>query len=213
MTTETAVPAMISEQNLRRALPACRNPSAWAEALSFVLPAYDIIGNTRVSQFIAQTAHESMYYNRLDENLNYSAEGLRKTWPRHFPTAEIAQLYARRPARIANRAYANRMGNGDEHSGDGWKFRGRGIIQLTGKNNYRDFSLHHFGNEKLLEEPDLLLQPTLAVASACWFWEINNINEIANDVRRTTRRINGGLNGLAHRSMLFERLRAELSHL
>jgi len=131
------------------------NLSEWFESLSKILPQYDINTPERIAAFISQCAHESGNFARLNENLNYSAEALQKVWPRHFPNKEIAEQYARQPEKIANRAYANRMGNGDESSGDGWKYRGRGLIQLTGFTNYSAFATD---TEKSVDEVVTYLQ-------------------------------------------------------
>src|SRR5690606_35024747 len=116
--------------------------------------------------------------SRVEENLNYSATGLRSVFRKYFPTDQIAASYARKPVLIANRVYASRMGNGDELSGDGWKYRGRGLIQLTGKNNVKALS-DYFG-EDFLNDPDKLLQPVWCALSATWFWSINNLNVLAD---------------------------------
>ena len=153
----------------------------------------------RQAAFLAQTAHESASFTAVAENLNYSATGLRKVFSKYFPTDEIAAQYARQPWKIANRVYANRMGNGDEASGDGFKYRGRGLIQLTGKNNYIEcgISLH----KDLVNDPFWLETEEGAVSSALWYWQQNNLNSYADreDIRGMTRVINGGYNGLADR--------------
>ncbi len=171
----------------------------WHNALCTILPDYSIDTEKRVAAFIAQCAHESAGFKFLQENLNYRAESLMKTWPRHFPTIEIARQYERKPQMIANKAYANRMGNGDEASGDGWRYLGRGLIQLTGKTNYEWFAA---SIETPLEEiPEYLQTFEGAVQSACWFWETNNLNKEADagDIRTMTRKINGGFIGLEDR--------------
>lgn len=176
----------------------------WYEALCQLLPDYEIDTPQRVAAFIAQCAHESGGFRFLKENLNYRAESLMRTWPRHFPTIEIARQYERQPEKIANRAYANRMGNGDEASGDGWRYLGRGLIQLTGKNNYEAFAE---SIETPLEEiPEFLGTFEGAVQSACWFWETNNLNVQADagDIKTMTRKINGGFIGLEDRIKHYE---------
>ena len=189
----------ITYEQMSELLP--QNPFAdqWCDALNKILPDYEINTPERVAAFIAQCAHESGGFKSLRENLNYRAESLMRTWPRHFPTMEIAQQYARQPERIANRAYANRMGNGNEASGDGWRYAGRGLIQLTGKNNYTAFA--NSIDMPLDEVPAYLETFDGAVHSACWFWATNNLNQFADtgDIRTMTRRINGGLNGLEDR--------------
>jgi len=164
--------------------------------------------NTPVRQamFLSQLAHESGNFRFVVENLNYSADALRRVFGKYFPTEALANEYARQPERIANRVYASRMGNGDEASGDGWKYRGRGLIQLTGKNNYASFSMQSDNNA--LVEPDLVAQPELAVDSAGWFWTTNRLNQLSDtgDVKAVTRRINGGFNGLADREAKYNKL-------
>lgn len=171
----------------------------WFEALSTLLPDYDINTVPRVSAFLAQTAHESGGYKALKENLNYRAETLCKVWPRYFPNMEIANQYAHNQEAIANRAYGGRMGNGPEDSGDGFKYCGRGLIQLTGKDNYTRFAE---SIETPVEQiPEFLGTFEGAVQSACWFWETNSLNQFADngDMLTLTKRINGGTLGLDDR--------------
>jgi len=152
-----------------------------------------------MAAFIAQTAHESGNYVFLKENLNYKAASLRKVFPKYFPTDELAAEYANKGEKIANRVYANRMGNGDEASGDGYRYCGRGLIQLTGKSNYQAFAE---SIETPVEEvSDYLGTFEGAVQSACWFWESNNLNQWADkgDILTLTKRINGGTIGLEDR--------------
>jgi putative chitinase len=189
----------ITREQLQQIIP--RNPyiDQWVSALNQLLPDYGIDTPERVAAFLAQCAHESGNFVFLKENLNYRAESLMRTWPRHFPTMDIATQYARQPERIANRAYANRMGNGDEASGDGWRYAGKGLIQLTGRNNYEAFAE---SIETPIEEiPAYLETFEGAVQSACWFWESNNLNQWADagDIKTLTRRINGGLIGIEDR--------------
>jgi putative chitinase len=171
----------------------------WHEVLEQLLPDYDINTPLRVAHFIAQCAHESGNFVFIKENLNYGAPGLMKTFKRYFPTQELAQQYAKKPEMIANRVYANRMGNGDEASGDGWRYCGRGLIQLTGRDNYTFFA----GSLGISveEASEYLATFEGAAQSACWYWEQNNLNRFAdaNDVRGLTRAINGGYIGLEDR--------------
>jgi putative chitinase len=171
----------------------------WHEALCKVLPDYDINTPNRVAAFLAQTMHESGGYRALIENLNYKAESLCKVWPHYFPNMDIANQYAHNPEKIANRAYGGRMGNGPEESGDGFKFCGRGLIQLTGKQNYTKFA--ESIDTPLDEIPEFLGTFEGAVQSACWFWETNNLNQYADngDILTMTKRINGGTLGLEDR--------------
>lgn len=171
----------------------------WHDALCKILPEYEINTPSRVAAFMAQTAHESGNYKFLKENLNYKAASLRKVFPKYFPTDELAAAYANKPEMIANRVYGGRMGNGDEHSGDGYRYCGRGLIQLTGKQNYTNFA------ESLEMTPEEVSEylGTFegAVQSACWFWESNNLNQWADkgDILTLTKRINGGTIGLEDR--------------
>ena len=178
-----------------------KNPYAehWYEALCQILPDYDINTVPRVAAFIAQTAHESGGYKAIKENLNYKAASLCKVWPKYFPNMEVATRYAQQPERIANRAYANRMGTGPEESGDGWKFCGRGLIQLTCKDNYTRYAQSL--EIDLDEASEHLTTFEGCVQSAAWFWEANNLNQWADsgDMLTLTKRINGGTLGLEDR--------------
>jgi len=161
---------------------------------------YDMyVNKKRAAAFVAQVAHESGGFNFVKEKLNYSAKGLRTTFGKYFTTDEIANQYAKKPAMIANRVYANRMGNGDEASGDGYKFCGRGLIQLTGKQNYTKFA-----QDLAMTVDDTvayLETPEGAVSSAGWFWDNNNLNSFCDkdDFIGLTKRINGGIIGLEDR--------------
>jgi putative chitinase len=173
----------------------------YVDALNKILPAYEINTNLRIAHFLAQVIHESGHLLYKMENLNYSAEALRKIFSKYFPNDQIAAEYARKPEKIASRAYGSRMGNGDENSGDGWKYRGRGLIQLTGRNNYAACG-KALGLD-LLNKPDLICQdPEAIVLSACWFWSTHNLNVLADadDVLAVTKKINGGVNGLKDRT-------------
>jgi putative chitinase len=171
----------------------------WYDALSSVLPTYEIDSPQRVAAFIAQCTHESGGFKRLKENLNYKAESLRRVFPKYFPTDELAQEYAHKQEQIANRVYGGRMGNGDESSGDGFRYCGRGLIQLTGRNNYTKFA--ESVGMAVEEVPALLETFEGAVKSACWFWKTNNLNLYADtgDILTMTKRINGGTIGLEDR--------------
>ena len=183
--------------------------------------AYDITSPKRIAAFLSQIGHESGGLARLEENLNYSAVGLANTWPTRFAVRNMAgeylkdakgnnlptdraKLFARKPEMIANAVYSNRMGNGNEESGEGWLYRGRGLKQLTGKDNYR--ACGRVIGEDLLTNPDLLLLPVNAALSAGWFWSVNKLNSLADDgnVPELTRRINGGTIGLKQRTALYE---------
>ena len=172
----------------------------WFECMEEILPYYDINSVNRVAGFIAQCAHESNNFRITQENLNYSAKGLNAVFPKYFVRAgRNAQDYHRQPEKIANIVYANRMENGDTASGDGWRLRGRGIIQLTGRYNYTKFG----DSLSLTAEQAIkyLKSKKGALESACWFWDTNGLNKWADkqDVVGMTKRINGGTIGLADR--------------
>lgn len=176
----------------------------WYDALCQILPVYEINTPSRVAAFLAQCAHESGNFRFLKENLNYRAASLQKVFKKYFPTEDLAKQYEKKPEKIANRVYANRMGNGDEASGDGFRYLGRGLIQLTGKNNYTIFAASI--DTPLEEIPEYLQTFEGAVQSACWFWEQNNLNKEADakDIKLMTRKINGGYIGLEDRIKHYE---------
>lgn len=195
-----------TEDKLVKILKGNNYISDWYQALIKILPEYEINTIPRVAMFLAQCGHESADFKILKENLNYRAETLLKVFPRYFSSINVAKQYAHQPEKIANRVYSNRMGNGDEASGDGFRFCGRGLIQLTGKANYSAFAE---SIETPLEEiPDYLLTFEGAVQSACWFWETNNINPWADkgDVLQVTKIINGGTNGLQDRTDRYSKI-------
>lgn len=163
----------------------------------------------RIAHFMAQLEHESGL-KAVSENLRYSAKRLSEVFPKYFPTTTVANAYANKPEMIANRVYANRMGNGDEASGDGWKYRGRGFIQLTGKDNYRLLSKDM--RVDYLSKPDLLLNEADAMIAAVWFWRRINGNKLADtdNVEKITKAINGGYNGLEHRKQLVKEWKAKV---
>jgi len=165
---------------------------------------YGLTTKLRIAHFTAQIEHESGL-KPIAENLNYSAQGLETIFKKYFPTFELQVKYQRKPEKIANRVYANRMGNGNEASGEGWKYRGRGFIQITGKINY--FQLANDTDLDCLKNPDLLLQEANAMISALWFWHKAGLNKLAdkNDLKGITRKINGGYNGLEHRTELLKK--------
>jgi putative chitinase len=177
----------------------------WYNALVDSMPEDMIENPNRIAGFLAQTSHESGKYKFLTENLNYSDKGLLKTFPKYFNESNVME-YARKPEAIANRVYANRMGNGDEASGDGWRYCGRGLIQLTGKNNYQAFANSEQMN--IEEVPDYLITYVGAVRSALWFWNKNNLNDAADagDLLMMTKKINGGTHGLAERTAEYKRI-------
>jgi putative chitinase len=192
----------LTRAQLQELLP--KNPylDHWYPALSQLLPDYEINTPNRIAAFIAQCAHESAEFTALKENLNYKAPTLRKLFAKYFPTDELANEYASKPnkqAAIANRIYANRMGNGDESSGDGFRYCGRGLIQVTGKENYTWFA----ASIGITPEEAAEYMQTFegAAQSACWFWETNNLNQYADnsDILTLTKKINGGTIGLDDR--------------
>lgn len=197
----------LTKEQLKQILP--KNPyiDHWFDALSQLLPDYEINTPQRMAAFLAQCAHESGEFTALKENLNYKAATLRKIFPKYFPTDEIANQYASMPNKqqaIANKVYANRMGNGDEASGDGYRYCGRGLIQLTGKDNYSWFAA---SLEISVEEAAQYLETFEgACQSACWFWETNKLNQWADkgDILTLTKRINGGTIGLEDRIKHYE---------
>jgi putative chitinase len=196
---------------LKRASVSNANIDRYVPFLAELAPKYGIDTPLRLRHFLAQLLHESGGFNHVRENLNYSADGLIRIFHRYFPTMEIAIEYARKPERIANRVYSNRMGNGTEESGDGWRYIGRGLIQTTGKHNYTRASQAMFGDNRLLVTPELLEEPRYAVESGCYFWKANNLNEFADrdDIIALTRRINGGTNGLDDRRRYYNALTME----
>ena len=195
---------ILTQEQLAQLLPGNPYLDHWYHALEQALPDYDINTPQRVAAFIAQCAHESGGFRALKENLNYRAVTLRKVFPKYFPNDDIANQYAQKPELIANRVYGNRMGNGDEASGDGFRYCGRGLIQLTGKQNYQNFA---DSIETPVEDvPEFLATFEGAVQSACWFWEANNLNQWADksDIVTLTKRINGGTIGLEDRKKHYE---------
>jgi putative chitinase len=165
------------------------------------LPKFGITTAARVAGFVAQGQHESADFTILQENLNYSAKGLRGVFGKYFPDDAIAAQYAKKPEMIANRVYGGRMGNGPEASGDGYKFRGRGVLQLTGRANYTQCSRDLFSDDTLVNDPDLVRTPEYAIITACWFWYKNQLNAICDtgDIVLLSKRINGGTIGLEDR--------------
>jgi len=205
----------VDQQLIRRVLAGYPVPSD--EALNAFVASFNqwnevfkINTPLRVAAYLSQVLVESAYLTASVENLNYSAEGLMKTWPKRFDKAK-AEAYARQPEKIANYVYANRMGNGNEASGDGWRYRGRGLIQLTGKDNYAAFSKYDLCTEPVLKSPDKVASYPLDQVAAMWFWERNKINDPADNgnMDEVTKRVNGGSNGLATRKTIYRRLSNE----
>ena len=193
----------ITVQQLLQILPnAGQVAGVFVPVLNAAMSRYQIVGARRIASFIAQVGHESGQLTRLVENLNYSADALRKTWPSRFDV-DLASAVARKPEQIANIAYGNRMGN--TAPGDGWKYRGRGLIQLTGKTNYQ-LCGEALGLD-LLAQPELLVKPQHACMAAAWFWATNGLNTLADAGKfdAITQRINGGQAGAVDRQALCAR--------
>jgi putative chitinase len=171
----------------------------WVDALNETFARFDIMNPLRQAAFIGQCGHECGGFKILEENLNYRAETLMKLWKNRFPTLEVANEYARNPKKIANKVYASRMGNRDESSGDGFRFRGRGCIQLTGHANY--FHAGKACGEDFVMNPDLVATPKYAAMTAGWFWNTHKLNPLADlkDYVMMTKKINGGTIGLQDR--------------
>jgi putative chitinase len=195
---------VMTTEKLKACLPACQ-PDKWVDPINQVIAKYDINTPLRLACFLSQTGYESNSYNVLTEDLNYNADQLVKYWPNLF-TGKTAQAYAHQPERIANRIYGNRLGNGNESTYDGWNYRGRGIIQTTGKINYEKVSIGL--NIRAVEQPDLLLTPLYAALSAGLYWATNGLNAYADksDIITLTKLINGGVNGLSDRVKLFNHI-------
>jgi len=205
---------MLTETQLRQMLPLLpvARLQQYLPHLNEALQAFEIATRLRTAAFIAQTAHESAQYNRLLESLIYSkAAGLMATWPKRFPTEASALPYVRNEVSLANFVYADRMGNGDSASGDGFRYRGRGVIQLTGKANY--MAAGQALGLDLVAEPELAQTPEVAFRIAGLYWKSNRLNELADrpDFEAITRRINGGLTGQADREKYYENARRVLA--
>ncbi|CAB3761822.1 glycoside hydrolase family 19 protein [Paraburkholderia solisilvae] len=189
----------------------------WLDPINRAMTEWSIDNPERQAAFLAQTLHESGQFRYLSENLHYSAQRLRQVWPARFRSDAEAQECAGNPEKLANRIYASRLGNGDEASGDGWNFRGRGLIQLTGRDNYERCA--NALQLDLLAQPDLLQEPDGAARSAAWFWASNKLNELADpkpdrdpadDFAAISKRINGGTVGLQARIEYWEKVKAAL---
>ncbi len=209
---------MITAASLRTALPLCKEPDKWANALNPAMCKFGIDTPARIASFLAQTGYESGQYNILIENLTYkTAVRLTKIWPKRFPTEQSAIPYVNDEEKLANFVYANRIGNGDINSGDGYRYRGRGIIQITGKSNYADIG--KMLGVDLVNNPDLILTPDLAAMGAAYFWQGHGLNALADDMTddkdledftTITKKINGGTAGLTQRLALFKTIEETL---
>ena len=187
----------ITPEQLAACMPGCPNPTQWAVAFDDAIEFFDV---RDIAMLMAQVGHESADLTRLEESLWYSAERLMQVWPSRFPTLDAARPYAGNPEALANNVYGGRMGN--TQPGDGWLFRGRGPIQLTGRYNYTRFADAINSREPVLH-PDLLLEPGMGALAACWFY----VTRVPNgaDIETATRRINGGTHGIDDRQRRYER--------
>lgn len=199
----------VTVENLKLMFPKLNNAEEILEIFKKYFAQYMINTTNRRAGFLAQCAHESGNFTIFKENLNYSREGLLKVFPKYFNESNVGK-YAKHPEMIANRVYANRMGNGLEESGEGWEFKGRGAIQLTGKSMYLDFATYK--GMKLDEVISYLETLEGSIESALWFWKIRNLNKYCdtNDIVGMTRVINGGTNGLDDRKAKYEKFKAIL---
>ena len=179
----------------------------YIDAFFAATAATEIYTSQRRAMFLAQCCHESGHFRAVSENLNYKADSLTRVFPKYFRDVDPND-YAKQPEKIANRVYGGRMGNGDEESGDGYRFRGRGLIQLTGKSNY--IACSEDLEVDLIENPDYLITPEGAARSAAWFWSANDLNKYADadDIVGCTKRVNGGTIGLEERTELYDEAKA-----
>lgn len=208
----------LTAEQLQQIVPRCPDPQAWSQALNATMALHGIESADRIAAFIAQLAHESGGFRRLSENLTYtSAARICAVWPKRFADEDSARPFVRNPEALANRVYANRLGNGTAGSGDGWRYRGRGLLQITGRANY-DEAGRALGLA-LLQEPDRLLEPVNAARSAAWFWQTRGLNALADDRSdddddgdfvSITKIINGGTTGLSERRRYWAQARRTL---
>ncbi len=215
--TENTMTQLVTAANLRQIFTTTplSTLELFVDPINKYCTEHDINTRNRMASFLSQVGHESAGFTTLKENLNYSKDALLRVFPKYFKSEALAERYARNPSAIGSRVYANRMGNGPESSGDGFKHRGFGAIQLTGKQNQSRFA---FWIKKTLDDAIEYLQtPEGAILGAIWFWETNNLNAIADKgeagVTELTRRINGGTNGLADRLTKFKKSYKLLDHL
>ena len=206
----------VDQQLIRRVLAGYPVPSddalnAFVASFNQWNEVFKINTPLRVAAYLSQVLVESAYLTASVENLNYSADGLLKTFPKYFKSRAEAEAYARKPEKIANKVYANRYGNGNEASGDGWRYRGRGLIQLTFRSNYEEFSRYDLCTEPVLKQPDKVAEFPVNQIAAMWYWEKRKINDPADNgnMDEVTKRVNGGSNGLATRKTIYRRLSNE----
>lgn len=191
---------LISKERFNKVFP--NAVSGMYDAIDKQIAVAGCITKPQQAIFLAQYGHETQGYTRLSENLNYSANGLVNVFRKYFPTLNLAKQYERKPQAIANKVYANRMGNGSETSGDGWKYRGRGLPHLTGKDNYGKFQAW-LG--KTVDPEELSTDLNLAIKAGVWYWLANGLANLGS-VEKVTVRINGGTNGLEERCKLYRAL-------
>lgn len=208
----------ITNEQLKQIVPAITdlNCRVYTKIMNGLFDKYEIDTNERLACFLAQIAHESQNFTRTRENLNYSAKRLLEVFPKYF-TVEKAKEYEHQPVKIANYVYGNREGNGDEASGDGWKYRGGGLMGLTFFNNYNACSYALFNNDKLVRNPELIEELVISIESAFWYWEENKLNQICDDTapekfKLLTRRINRACLGLKERKDFYERAKKVLTN-
>lgn len=210
---------MLTANLLKQVFPLCADPAGWVQALNPALQTYQINTRARLCSFLAQTGYESGQFNRLLESMYYKTpQRLMKVWPRRFPTVASAMPFVSNEPKLANFVYANRLGNGDGASGDGFRFRGRGIIQITGRSNYAAAG-HEIGVD-LVADPNRLLTQQIAALAAAWFWHSRGLNALADDhtadddledFTEITRRINGGTVGIKDRLLAFNAIDSRLA--
>ena len=195
---------MLDSPKLKAIMPGC-DADAWLPHLTKVAADHMINTGLRLATFLAHVAVESRELRALVENMNYNAGNLMTVWPKRFPSAELAAPYAHNPAKLGSFVYANRLGNGDPSTGDGFKYRGRGLLQATGRDHYQRAATAL--SIDLIGQPELLEQPTWAATEAAWWWQIQGLNQIADtgDMRASTQKINGGLTGFSDRVAYWRR--------
>lgn len=200
---------MVTPSQLKAVFPSCRDPNLWVSLFPAVFEEFEINTAARQNMWIAQCGYESSSFNVLRENLSYRADQLQRVWPHYFPDRATAERFALNPKALGNYVYANRLGNGDYASGDGFTYRGGGLIELTGRSSYR--SIGDYLGITLESRPALIEQPAVAARTAGLFWQMKKLNEIADtgNVGHVTRLINGGTNGLDGRTAFWNKLNAQ----